>query len=46
MKMREEWQDDIYPAMLKRRLVRMRGTINRIQGFCEFFRRITVAVFI
>ncbi len=46
MKMREEWQDDIYPAMLKRKLFTAYKAMNSIQIFCNFLKRITVAVFI
>jgi len=41
-----EWQGDIYPAILKRKLFMAYKAMNRIQIFCNFLRRITVAVFV
>jgi hypothetical protein len=41
-----EWQGDIYPAILKRRIFRAHKAISSIQIFCNFLKRITVAVFI
>lgn len=46
MKTFEEWQDDIYPAILKRKIFRAHKAMNRIQIFCNFLRRITVTVFV
>ena len=46
MKILEEWQDDIYPAILKRKLFKAHKAMHRIQIFYNFLRRITVAVFI
>ncbi len=46
MKILEEWQDDIYPVILKRKIFKAHKAMNRIQIFCDFLRRITVAVFI
>ncbi|MBI5679234.1 MAG: hypothetical protein HZC52_12275 [Planctomycetes bacterium] len=46
MKIFEEWQDDIYPAILKRKIFRAHKAMNRIQIFCNFLKRITFAVFI
>ena len=46
MKILEEWQDYIYPAILKRKIFKAHKTTSRIQIFCDFLRRITVAVFI
>ncbi|HHT9107830.1 MAG TPA: hypothetical protein ACFYD9_04190 [Candidatus Wunengus sp. YC64] len=41
-----EWQGDIYPAILKRKLFKVYKAMNSIQIFCDFLKRITVAVFI
>lgn len=46
MKIFEEWQGNIYPAILKGKLFKAYKAMNRIQIFCDFLKRITVAVFI
>ena len=46
MTIHEEWQDDIYPTILKRKFFKAHKVINRIQIFCDFLKRITVTVFI
>ena len=36
MKILEEWQDDIYPAILKRKLFKAHKAMHRIQIFTTF----------